>query len=189
MKIKILVLLVLISVNLFSIYVKNPLYVYLEISDLVISGEIVKITKSSEITRSNEYSINDEYYVCISTIYKKSKKYNNFLRSNISVNDTIKFYSHLEGKFPTIGERGIIFFKLDDGEFRIIPPLGIEPIENEAILIELCKKNNISKELIIAISNDDINKIKQCVELGALKIPSSYYFKYFEVTPIIKAIT
>ncbi len=188
MKINAFLFIFICSLNLFCVYVNNPLYIYLEKSDLVVRGEIINIIKAPETKRNNEYSVNDIYYVYISAVYKKSQKINESHLSNISINDTIKFHFCSSGRFPIMGESGILFSELREKKLQIIHPLWVESIENEEVLFELCKKDNISKELILAISNNDIKHIERCVELGALKTPSSYYQKYFKVTPIINAI-
>ncbi|NQV16993.1 MAG: ankyrin repeat domain-containing protein [Armatimonadetes bacterium] len=188
------------SLNLFGTFVEHPLYFYVDKSDLIISGEIVKIIKDPNIERNNEFSANDIYYACISIIYNNLPTINDSInivskntdQTNIAVNDTIEFYLseffNSFGNFPSIGESGILYLELKEKKLRLIPQLGVQSFEKEDILIELCKKDNISKELILAINNDDIIQIKRIVELGALKIPSGYYLKYFEVTPVIQAV-
>ena len=172
-----------------------PIFDYVDRSDLIIQGEIIRIDQySGEVTVENMMSVRDTAYILIQKIYKTNSDKTSFNENEIKLiipaknrttNSGLNIYS--PNSFYKVGLSGIWFLKEKDDSYYNFYNQSTKLSSKENLIQKLCEIDPQVIDFLNSVFYLNNSKVKQYFELAKINPNDSIYF-YNETNPILIAV-
>lgn len=172
-----------------------PIYDYVDRSDLIIQGEIIRIDQySGEVTVENMMSVKDTAYILIQKIFKTNSDKTSLSETKIkliipaknrTLNNGINLFS--PQNFYKVGLSGLWLLKEKDGTYSALLNPTDQLNSKESLIQELCEINPNVINFLNSIFWLNKSKVNQYFELGEIDANDSIFY-HNETNPLLIAV-